>query len=38
MTANNGLTLVLPTASTEELIFSSREALLNMPQLVLSYH
>ena len=37
VTANNGLTLVLPTASTEELIFSSREALLNMPQLVLSY-
>ena len=38
VTVNNGLILVVPTTSTDELIFNSREALVNMPQLVVSYH
>ena len=38
VTVNNGLILVVPTTSTDELIFNSREALLNMPQLVVTYH
>lgn len=37
VTANNGLILVLPTTSTEELIFASREAASNTPQLVVTY-
>ena len=38
VTVNNGLILVLPTSSSDELIFNSREALVNMPQLVVTYH
>jgi hypothetical protein len=37
VTANNGLILVLPTTSTEELISASREAAANQPQLVVTY-
>lgn len=37
VTANNGLILTLPTSSTEELIFDSREAALNRPELVVTY-
>lgn len=38
VTANNGFMLILPTSSTEELIFSSREVVLTAPQLVVTYH
>lgn len=37
VTANNGLILILPTASTDELIFNSREAASNRPELVVTY-
>lgn len=37
VTTNNGLILVLPTTSTEELIFDSREAASNAPELVVTY-
>ncbi len=37
VTTNNGLILVLPTSSTEELIFNSREAASNRPELVVTY-
>jgi hypothetical protein len=37
VTVNNGLILVLPTTSSEELIFNSREAAANRPELVVSY-
>ncbi len=37
VTANNGFILVLPTSSTEELIFNSREAASNRPELVVTY-
>lgn len=37
VTANNGLIVVLPTNSTEELIFNSREATGNPPELVVTY-
>lgn len=37
VTANNGLILETPTSSTEELIFSSREAASNPPELVVTY-
>lgn len=37
VTANNGLILVLPTTSTEEVIFNSREAASNRPELVITY-
>ena len=37
VTANNGLILTLPTSSTEELIFNSREAASNRPELVVTY-
>lgn len=37
VTANNGLILTLPTSSTEELIFNSREAAANRPELVVTY-
>lgn len=37
VTTNNGLILVLPTISNEELIFNSREAASNAPQLVVTY-
>ena len=37
VTANNGLILETPTSSTEELIFNSREAASNPPELVVTY-
>ena len=37
VTVNNGLILVVPTTSTDTLIFNSREAFVNMPQLVVTY-
>lgn len=37
VTTNNGLLLVLPTSSTEELLFNSREAASNRPELVVTY-
>lgn len=35
--ANNGVILLLPTNSTEELIFNSREAAGNRPELIVTY-
>ena len=37
VSTNNGLLLVVPTSSTEELIFASREAASNRPELVVTY-
>lgn len=37
VTVNNGFILILPTTSTEELIFASREATANPPELVVTY-
>lgn len=37
VTTNNGLILILPTSSTDEIVFSSREAASNRPELVVIY-